>query len=461
MKICLWLLILGLVLTPWGSTAAQQSSAMPGQAPTRGASVAPATANPTTHPPAPDHYTLTPEKRAKATAYSRANYILYFVGVALSLGIYLFLWRSRIALVLRNWARQVSPRHIVQCLVFVPLFLAVVSLLEFPLEYYSGFVLEHRFDLSTQTFASWFADWTKSIAITALLGIFLVWLFYWIIRRTPRRWWFYFWLASIPAVLAFILAEPFVVDPLFFKFTPLERTQPELTTCIEEMLHHGGLDIPRSRIFEMDASTKTKTLNAYVAGLGASKRVVVWDNTLRKMTEDETLLVIGHEAGHYVLYHIAKEFALNELVVLALVYLGFRALNRVVECLGSRSGVESVGDLASLPVVLVILTVLGFLSSPIINAISRHYEHQADQFGLEVAYGVVADPNAAETRSLQVLGEEDLADPDPKPFIKFWLYSHPPLDDRIRFAASYKPWQQEKPLELVHPLRKARAAPAH
>ncbi len=449
-------LIFGLLLIPSELGRARSSLEEPLQAPSSNASsgkIAPAPRDHPANPSAPDRYTLTPEKRAKAVAYSRATYFLYFAGTALSIGIYLLLWRARVTVQFRDWASRVSPRHFVECLVFVPLFLATVSLLEFPLEYYSGFVLEHRFDLSTQTFASWLGDWGKSFAVATVLGVFLVWLFYWVVRRSPRRWWLYFWLASIPLALAFIMAAPYVVDPLFFEFTQLEKTQPVLTGQIEEMLHHANLDIPSSRIFEMDASTKTKTLNAYVAGVGASKRVVVWDTTLRKMSEEETLLVLGHETGHYVLHHILKEFALNELVVLGLIYLGFIALNGMVERAGTPTGVESVGDLTSLPVAALVLTVLGFLGSPIINCISRHYEHQADQFALEVTYGVVADPNASEARAFQVLGEEDLADPDPSPFIKFWLYSHPPLDDRIRFAATYKPWGEGKPLELVHPHR--------
>jgi Zn-dependent protease with chaperone function len=99
--------------------------------------------------------------------------------------------------------------------------------------------------------------------------------------------------------------------------------------------------------------------------------------------------------------------------------------------------------------VLIVFTLMVFLSAPLVNGISRHYEHQADQFGLEVAFGIVPDPNAAEVHSLQVLGDVDLSDPDPNPFIKFWLYTHPPLDDRIRFAATYKPWAEGKPLELL------------
>jgi len=400
--------------------------------------------------PAPDRYTLTPEKRAKAAAYSRTRYTLYFVGVAFSLALYWLLWRLRVAVRFRDWSRRLSPRPFVQCVLFVPLFLFVVSLLEFPLDYYSGFLLEHRFDLSTQGFGSWLGDWGKDLAITIIFGILVIWILYAVIRWSPRRWWFYFWLASIPMVLGFILIEPVVLDPFFYRFTPLEKTQPVLTARIEEMLGHARLDIPRSRIFEMNASAKTKALDAYVTGLGASKRVVVWDNALRKLDQDETLLMIGHEAGHYVLYHIPKEFALIEMVTLALFYLGFRLFRLVIARSGPEAGVESAGDLASLPVILLLLTALEFLGSPVINSISRHYEHQADQFGLEVAYGVVVDPNSAEARSLQKLGEADLADPDPSPFIKFWLYSHPPLDERIRFASSYKPWTEGKPLELLH-----------
>ena len=399
----------------------------------------------------PDHYTLTPEKRAQAIAYAHTRYVLYFLGVILALGVYSFLWRSSIALTFRNWARKVSSRHFVQCLIFAPLFFAAVSLMEFPLDYYSGFVLERRYGLSTQYFTSWLGDWGKALGITMVSGVFVIWILYEVIRRSPRRWWFYFWLVSAPLTLGLILIEPVVIDPLFFKFTPLEKTQPVLTARIEVMLHHAGLEIPASRIFEMNASTKTNALNAYVNGIGASKRVVVWDTTLRLMNEDETLLVLGHETGHYVLGHIVKGFVLFELGELAAFGIGFLIVEQITKRLVARTNFEGVGDLASLPILLLVLTMLSFLSTPIYCGLSRYMEHQADQFGLEVAYGVVPDPNAAEAQALQILGEHDLDDPNPGPFIKFWLYTHPPLDERIRFAASYKPWAEGKPLEWVHP----------
>ena len=402
-------------------------------------------------PSVPQRYELSPQKNAEARAYSHIQYALYFLGVALVLLVYFLLWHTRVAVVFRDWARRASPRHFVQCLVFVPLFFLTVRLLLFPFVYYADFVVDHRFGLMTQGFGSWMADWGKSLALFILVATFMVWIFYVVVRRSPRRWWFYFWAVTIPITLFLMFVGPFVVEPLFYKFTPLDATQPLLVTRIEKMLHRASLRIPRTRILEMNASSKTNTLNAYVSGLGASKRVVVWDTTLKKMTDDETLLVLGHETGHYVLHHIVKEFVLIELVALAFIALGFVGVRRLIRRYGSRTGVEGEGDLASLPVMLLVLTLLTFFSSPLVNGISRHYEHQADQFALEVTHGVVPDPNAAEARAFQILGEQDLSDPDPNPFIVFWLYSHPPISQRIRFALSYKPWAEGKPLRFVHP----------
>jgi STE24 endopeptidase len=412
-------------------------------------SIAPANQAQSAPPPAPTTYTLSPELRAKAIAYSHLLYVLYFLGTLISLGIYLFLWRAGIAVTFRAWACKVSHRHFIQCLIFVPLFVAAASVLNLPLEFYSGFVISHRFGLSTQGLASWLSDYGKGLLLLAAISVMVAWVFYSLVRRSARRWWFYFWLASIPFVLTFILIEPFAIEPLFYKFTPLEKTQPALVERIQAMLGHAGLSIPPARIYEMDASSRTREVDAYVSGLGASKRVVVWDTTLKTMGPDELLLVLGHETGHYVLHHIPKEFALDEAVALLFFFLGFFAVNWLVEKAGPPAGVEGVGDLASLPLVLIVLTLLVFLSAPFVDGISRHYEHQADQFGLEVAYGIVPDPNAAEVHSLQILGEEDLADPDPNRFIEFWLYTHPPLDERIRFAAAYRPWAEGKPLELL------------
>ncbi|MCL5670823.1 MAG: M48 family metallopeptidase [Acidobacteria bacterium] len=432
----------------WGCTGSPQAAKS--SSPQAESSPAPAANQEST---VPHDYELSPQKRAEAKAYSHIQYILYFSGVILVLLVYFLLWRAGIGVVFRNWARRISSRHFVQCLVFAPLFFITVRLLLFPFVYYADFVVDHKFGLMTQGFGSWMADWGKALILSIIAGTVMVWIFYWVVRRAPRRWWFYFWAVTVPITLFVMFIEPFVVEPLFYKFPPLDATRPALVARIEDMLHHAGLKIPRRRILEMNASSKTNTLNAYVSGLGASKRVVVWDTTLKKMTDDETLLVLGHETGHYVLHHILKEFVLIELVVLVLMALGFVAVRKLIRRYGGRTGVEGEGDLASLPVMLLVLTLMTFFSSPLVNGISRHYEHQADLFALEVTHGVVPDPNAAEARAFQIMGEQDLSDPDPNPFIVFWLYSHPPIDQRIKFALSYKPWAEGKPMQFVHPVK--------
>ena len=451
MKYLAWMLLAAPLLVIVGGGAGYGRT---GSVPSPSPLAAQSTLSPSPAPPAVSSpsatYRLTPERRAQAIAYSHTLYILYFAAALVSIAINLLIWRARISVWFRDWGEKTSSHLFVQCLVVVPLFVVVTALLDFPLHYYASFVVEHRFGLATQGLGSWLVDWGKSLALEAALGVIVGWLFYFVVRRSPRRWWFLFWLASIPLILGFILIEPYAIEPLFYKFTPLEQSQPVLTGRIEAMLEHAGLTIPPGRIFEMNASSRTKAVDAYVAGLGSSKRVVVWDTTLKTMGPDELLLVLGHEIGHYVLHHIPKEFMRDEAVALLFFFLGFLAVNRLVERAGPVVGIRGVGDLASLPLVLIVFTAVVLLSDPFVNGISRHYEHQADQFGLEVAHGIVRDPNAAEVHALQILGEQDLADPDPSPFIKFWLYTHPPLADRIRFAATYHPWSEGKPLRLLH-----------
>jgi STE24 endopeptidase len=399
-------------------------------------------------------YALRPRLRAKAIQYSRAQYATYFGGVALSLAIFAVLCFTQCGRWLERLCARASKRLFFQCAIFVAIFWAVVSLVQFPLDYYSGFIIEHTFGLSTQGFPSWLGDWAKTFGITTIVMILLVWAFYRIARRSPKRWWLFFWLALIPPALFVMFIEPYVIEPLYFRFSPLAQTDASLTAAVERMMQHAGLKISASRIYEMNASAKTRTLNAYVSGFGGSKRVVIWDTTLQDLTPGETLSVLGHETGHYVLHHVVKEFVWDELVALGWFFIGFLVLNAVIKRKGRR---ESAADLASLPLVMLILTAILFLASPMYCAISRHYEHQADQYGLELTYGILPDPNASMVRSFQTLEAGDLSDPDPSPFIVFWIYTHPPVADRIRFAEHYRPWAEGKPMKFVHTYHRLRA----
>ena len=167
------------------------------------------------------------------------------------------------------------------------------------------------------------------------------------------------------------------------------------------------------------------------------------------MTTPETLFVFGHEMGHYVLGHIYKGIAFAAVMMFIGLYLAYRVLNWMLARWGGRWKIRNLQDWAALPVLLLILAIFGFLSSPVANGFSRYDEHQADIYGLEVTHGIVPDSTAAATHSFQILGEVDLADPHPSAFIKYWLYSHPPMDERIRFAHEYDPWAPGKTPEFV------------
>jgi STE24 endopeptidase len=177
--------------------------------------------------------------------------------------------------------------------------------------------------------------------------------------------------------------------------------------------------------------------------------VVVWDTTMEHMTTPETLFVFGHEMGHYVLFHIPQEVAITLLELLVLFYAGYRLANWLVSRYGERWGIRDLTDWASLPLLSLILFVLTFLAGPAFSGVSRHYEHQADQYGLEVIHGLVPDSSLAAAHSFQILGERSLDYPYVGEFVEFWEWDHPTIRDRVIYAQTYQPWNEGKQPEFV------------
>ena len=381
----------------------------------------------------------------KGAAYSAAHYRHFFIGALYSLVILVLVLRGRIGPKYRDWAERASSKRFVQVLIFAPLLLLTVAILGLPSDAWDQ-SLERSFGLSVQNWGSWIGDWITSQIMLLIVGTILVWILYGVIRRSPRRWWFYFWLASLPVLLAVFFLQPLVVEPLFFKFTPLQSSQPELTAAIERVVHHGGMDIPPDRIFEMNASTKMTGLNAYVSGFGSSKRAVIWDTTIRKAATPEVLFVFGHEMGHYVLHHIPKEIAIDAVILLVVCFLGARLAARMISRRGDRWAVRSVDDWASLPALILAFSVLAFLAIPAFNAVSRHFEHEADRYGLEVIHGIVPDAGQVAAHYFEKSGEINLADPNPSAFDKFWMFDHPTRPERVHFVATYDPWSGGSPV---------------
>jgi len=427
-------LLVGLRLA---SSLVAQEPAAPAPTPGLSASTSPTTA-----------YTLTPEKKEKAIAYAKARYRLHFLSFFWSVAVLAAIIALRLAPRFRDRAEAVSKRRFWQAAVFVPLLFTTQAILELPTQIY-GQKLALDYEQSVQGWGSWMWDGVKGLLVGLVIGIPIVWLLYLFLRRSPRRWWLWFWLATLPILVFVIFVAPVLIDPLFFKFQPLAPGHPELASKIEQVTVQAGQPIPQQKMFEMNASSKYNSINAYVTGLGASKRVVVWDTTMAKADIPQTLFVFGHEMGHYVLKHIPKLIAFLWGFFFALLALGAAVLSRLIGRPGGRWGIRSVADWASLPVLLLVVTVAAELAQPVLNGFIRKHEHDADVFGLEAIHGIVPESAQAAAQAFQILGETNLSDPDPPAFIRFWLYNHPPLAERLRFAATYDPWSKGETPEFL------------
>jgi STE24 endopeptidase len=381
-------------------------------------------------------YHLSPEKYQKAIAYSRAGYRLYFLSVFWNLAIILFLLRSGFFAKLRSFAESRSGNPTLQAIVFVPSFFALLALLNIPIRLYWHH-LSLYYQQSIEPWGPWLWDWTKAELLEIALALLVITLLFALIRSRPRSWWLFAWLGAIPLSLFLGLIAPWYVDPLFNKFRPLQETNPQLVESIVTLTYAAGHPVPRSQMFLMEASAKTNAVNAYVAGLGPSKRIVIWDTSIRKTKPEELLFIVGHEMGHYVLGHVVKGFAYFLALLFAALFLAYRSLQWTIARWGPAWGIRSQSDWAALGALLLLFNIMSFFGEPIGNAISRMQEHAADAYGLQLIQGLIPNANEVAAHSFQVLGEEDLDDPDPPKFIVLWLYSHPPLNDRLRFAHNF------------------------
>jgi STE24 endopeptidase len=393
-------------------------------------------------------YSPSPAEYTRAKAYSNARYRHFFLNTLYGFLVLLALLDWHIAPRLRNLAERVSSRRFGQLLIFVPVMLLIIGGLGIPGDIWDH-SLERAFGLSVEAWPAWCGNWITNQMVTVIIGTVLVGILYAVIRHSPRRWWLYFGLASIPVLLAVFFLKPLVIDPLFYTFQPLAGAQPALVHEIQKITDRGRIEIPADRMFIMNASSKTTEMDAYVTGFGASKRVVVWDTMIAKATLAETLFVFGHEMGHYVLLHIPKEIACYEAMLLFLLYLGYRFALSILARWKTQWDIRDLGDWASLPALFLLITLLAFLVTPAFNAVSRHFEHEADRYGLEVIHGIVASPNQVAVHYFEKSGEVNLSDPNPNWFIKMWFYDHPTRPERVHFAATYDPWAQGKEPKYV------------
>jgi STE24 endopeptidase len=338
---------------------------------------------------------------------------------------------------LRTAALRLGRRWLPAVMLYAIFFTLLYALVTLPLAYYEGFVRPHAFGLSDQSLHKWLTDTAKATGLAAVGLALVLWIPYLLLRRSPRRWWLYAGLTTLPIATFLLIVSPVWIDPLFNQFGRLRDRA--LEAQILALADRAG--IPGSRVYEVRKSVDTKTVNAYVTGVGATKRIVLWDTILARLKSDQIAFVVGHEMGHFVLHHVLAIIIGSTLVVTLSLYAVHRLAGGAIEWYRDRFGFDRLSDVASFPLLLLLGGVVSLLVSPAVLAYSRHQEHEADRFGLELT----RDNRAAATTFVK-LQMENLNIPRPGPIYTLLRASHPSLGDRVDFANSYHPWATGEPL---------------
>jgi len=342
---------------------------------------------------------------------------------------------------LRNLARRLGRWWFPTVGLYVVFYLGIVFLIDLPLSYYVGFVRQHAYGLSNQSLAKWLHDLLLSVGIEMIVGFALAWVPYLLITRSPRRWWLYMSLLSVPFLFATVLVKPLWIDPLFNDFGPMKNKR--LEQSILDLASRAGIE--GSRVFEVNKSIDTKALNAYVTGVLGSKRIVLWDTLIARLDEKELLVVMGHEMGHYVLGHVVRSILLSSVLTLTSLFLVDRLGRWLVARHAHLLRFESLADVASVPLLLLLIQVTMLFLGPVAMAYSRYQEHEADRFALDLTHSY----HSAGTAFVK-LQQENLGNPRPGLIHKIFRASHPSNGERIDFCNSYRPVASSTPLRNGH-----------
>jgi Zn-dependent protease with chaperone function len=395
-------------------------------------------------------YSLPPDKLAKAIAFSRTRQILELIDSLWGLAVIWLLLALGIAAKLAAWIESRVRNRWRQGLLFFATLLILLTLADLPLDWY-GHRVSLAYGISVQSWSGWAGDLAKSLGLTLLFGAPLMLLFHRIVRSSPRHYWFWAWTITLPLMVLATLASP-LLEPIFDQFEPLAKNHPALVAKLQSVVARTGTRIPPERMFLVKASLKSNGLNAYVTGIGATKRIVVWDTTAGRIPDDEVLFIFGHESGHYVLNHIPKGLACSAVGLFFLYWgcAGFAAWLAVrygsgwgipaAPTAGQLQGHALLSTHVGFVVLLFAVSTAGFVLEPVSNTFSRYFEHEADIYGQEAIHGLVPDPRQTTVAAFNHLGEAWLEDPNPSPFLEFWTYSHPSTQHRADFAAHYDPW---------------------
>lgn len=367
-----------------------------------------------------DRYSL---DNTQAKKYSSTKLLLGISEAIVSfILLLLFVWLG-FSRQLENHLRLSIQNDYLLLLAYIVVLGIASSVLFSPLNYYLGFYLEHKYNLSNQTLWKWILEGAKGTLVGSVIGLPLLLLFYFVMKTFGLMWWLPF--AVVIFIFSVVLAQilPIVIMPIFYKITPIENEY--LKGKIVALSKDVGLKV--ENVFKFNMSKNTKKANAAFTGLGKTKRILLGDTLLNNYANDEIETVIAHELGHYKKKHIVKNIAVGTIASFAtfllIAQLHYHSLNWF--------GFAEITQISSLPLIALWGALIGLVYTPVSNCISRRFEFEADEYA-------VSSTNKTEAfiSTLEKITEQNLGDREPHPFIEWFFYSHPSIKNRIAFLQS-------------------------
>lgn len=368
---------------------------------------------------------LTAQELMLSEELSKIRNFLFFIATPFEWLLYFIILITGISHLFERWSPEQQKWAIWRNAMYVFLLSCLLFILQFPLDYYQ-YTLSKSYGISTQAFSSWMRDNVIDFWLDFGMSVVIVTVLYWLIKKSPKRWWLYVWALTVPFSIFLLFVQPVVIDPIYNDFSPLK--DKALETKILSLAEQA--DIPSEHVYEVNMSEKTNALNAYVTGIGENSRIVLWDTTLNRLTDEEILFIMAHEMGHYVMKDIYIGIAEYLLMILSGLWLIAKIMPWMISRYESILKVKQMSNIHSLPLFLLISSFLLFFSSPLSNAVSRYQEVRADAYAIEL----MENPEAA-VSTFQQLTKAGLGEVNPSVLVKWFRYSHPPMLERINKVA--------------------------
>ena len=353
--------------------------------------------------------------------YSKIRNFIFLLTKPLEWFIYFFVLLIGLSKVFERWSSRPSKWAVIQIPIYVFFLSVFMFLLMLPIRYFS-YIVSVNYGVSIQSVPQWLTNLALDFCIDFIPTLLMVGILYFFIRKARERWWFYVWLLTIPITLFFAYIQPVIIEPLFNDFSSIENKELEqkILALAEEA------DIPADRVYEVKMADQTNAMNAYVSGIGKNTQIVLWDTTLANLSEEEILFIMAHEMGHYAHKDIYKDLTIDFVISFFIYWLIAKLMKNIIHKNGPVLNIKRMEGIHSLPLYLLLSSILFFAVSPLYTAISRHQEIKADNYAIELV-----EDEGAGISTFQALAKSNLNEANPPLIVKWFRYSHPPLVDRI------------------------------